>query len=112
MYYRFEAWLEGEPSGVGFMQGLQDIGIGEEEENRLLARFNEELPYPPDDILEMTCTKSWFTEAGYEYFRPEIDAICTTYWETDMWEAIRLEAETLDNIIYEDEYQVVQECDF
>ena len=108
MYYRFEIWLEGEPAGVGFLQGLDDIGIGEEEAERLIKPFDQDLPYPPDEILANRWTKSWFTEEGYTYFRSAIDDICATYWATDMWEAVLLTQDQLDNIIYEDEFQVIE----
>ena len=64
MYYRWELWLEGEPAGVGFLQGLDDIGLDDEQANQLIVPFNEDLLYPPNEIFEGRWTKSWFTEQG------------------------------------------------
>jgi hypothetical protein len=108
MYYRFEIWLEGEPAGVGFLQGLDDIGLDDDKVDQLISPFDMELPYPPDDVLEEGWTKSWFTEEGYDHFRSAIDAVCAAYWETDMWEAVRIAQDDVDDIVYQDQFQIVQ----
>lgn len=111
LYYRYELLFLGEPQGVGFIVGLQDIGIPEEIIDMLIQAFDETLPIPDITVFKYDKRKVYaafyFTEKGREMFLPTIEEIVNRVEKLDNgWEIIE-ETRGEDNILYEDEWQVV-----
>ena len=68
--YRFELTFLGEPRGVGFLQGLDDVGLSDAEVSSLTSMFNA-LP-----VLELEEPVSfWFTEEGIRSFGAAINRV-------------------------------------
>lgn len=70
-FYRFELAFDGEPQGVGFLQGAEDVGLDNKDLLSLLDPF-EKLPSPYLD--EPLGAMFFFTEEGMDKFMPYINA--------------------------------------
>lgn len=105
-FYRFELAFSGEPQDVGFLQGLDDVGLGDAERQALYQPFNEYLKsreVETDDGSDVVC---FFTEAGVSRFERDIDniiqAIAPMGWSLL---ASVMEEPDYDNALYHDQYQ-------
>ena len=72
-FYRFELAFDGTPQGVGFLQGVDDIGLSNKKFTALMDPFDE-LPCPRLTDFESRVL-FFFTEEGLKKFAPAIDAI-------------------------------------
>ena len=105
--YRYELYCDEEYQEVGFLSGLEDIGLPIEKEEQLLRPFDENLvnPWHP----QMSHSVSFFTRKGDETFRDAIRDLVSAY-EDSMFEvklvSVKLPAYMLDKAIYKDEFQV------
>ena len=112
-YIRFELAFEGEEQGVGFMTGLDDTGMDEDEVEDLLAPFNRSLDVPP--YRDWTSDKShfpnaFFKRAGYFQFQPDIHRIIEAVkYRNNGWEVIAIHSYGFPEVdlYYEDEHQVI-----
>ena len=100
--YRFELAFEGEPQDVGFLQGLDDVGLWPELTEELYALFDG-LPIRELETEErISC---WFTEAGLERFGDAIDRIIDEISGAG-WQLIGASIRAnLTDALYRDEYQ-------
>ena len=64
-FYRFELAFDGEPQGVGFLQGAEDVGLDNKDLLSLLDPF-EKLPSPYLD--EPLGAMFFFTEEGMDRY--------------------------------------------
>lgn len=105
--YRYELSCDGDYQEVGFLVGLQDIGLSNEVEERLLAPFNSKLAIP--DSAEIRNAVFFFTEYGRHILKDEIQAVCDAYndsiFDVD-FATLRLPESHYDKIIYADLYQI------
>lgn len=69
-FYRFELGFNEEPQGVGFLQGIDEIGLPIEQERGLLALFRD-LPCPR---IKEKC-EFWFTEYGLLQYADALNAV-------------------------------------
>ena len=102
--YRFELCFDGEPQEVGFLQGLDDIGLPIREETRLADLF-ESLPAPH---LGGPCS-FWFTESGLEQYRSALDQVAMSIAEYNwslMAASMPVTAELISSRLYEDQWQM------
>ena len=112
-YIRFEMAFEQEEMQVGFMTGLDDIGMDEEEVEELLAPFNLALALPPYHKWERNGDHypgAYFTRAGYLRFKEAIDRIMSAVkYRNNGWEVFEVPSHGFpkDDLYYEDEFQVV-----
>lgn len=74
---RYELFCDNEPQDVGFLVGLEDLGLSTETEDFLLAPFDTMLNVP--DSPYMRDSASFFTPAGNEKFQAAIQAVCEAY---------------------------------
>lgn len=107
MYIRYELYVDGEPQGVGFLQGLSELDKDDEYLDCLTKPFDENLKLPQSVFAEHKLTESWFTEEGYQKFKAAVANIQQAYDDTGLFEMKCLTAESLDNIVYQDEFQVI-----
>lgn len=68
-FYRFELAFEGEPQDVGFLQGIDDIGLDTKTEAWLLDQF-EKLACP--NLAPGAQVSFWFSQDGLKRFLPAI----------------------------------------
>lgn len=112
-YIRFEMAYNGEEQGVGFMTGLDDTGMDEEEVGALLDTFNSNLAYPPYRNWKSDATHfpgAYFTRAGYLHFKEEIHRIIDAVKFLDNgWDVIEIHSYRFpeEDLYYEDEHQVI-----
>ena len=105
--YRYELYCDGEYQEVGFLAGIEDIGLSIEKEERLLRPFTEKLtdPWHP----QMSRSVSFFSAKGNEEFCDAIRELVSAY-EGSMFEVklvtVSLPPSMLKKAIYKDEYQV------
>ena len=103
-FYRFELAFCGEPQGVGFIQGLEDIGLPIKKYGQLYDPF-ETLPCPeicdPNGPILF-----FFTKAGLQKYAPAIDAIGQTIRPKD-WDLLGmvLEEGSFEHALYHDDFQ-------
>ena len=67
-FYRFELAFDGTPQGVGFLQGVDDIGLSNKKFTALMDPFDE-LPCPRLTDFESRVL-FFFTEEGLKKFAP------------------------------------------
>ena len=103
-FYRYELYCDNEYQGVGIFHGLTELNLETEIENKLLAPFDEKLSYPP------ICEKCefLFKEKGNELFKAHIQSIIQAFNDSGLFDVRQLIVEHIDlnNIIYEDSYQI------
>jgi hypothetical protein len=68
--YRFELMFLGKPQGVGFLHGLNNVGITEAEVSGLATQFDS---LPCEDLDEPV--SFWFTEKGVRQFGAAINRV-------------------------------------
>ncbi len=109
--YRYELFCDEEPQDVGFIVGLDDLGLSAEQEEHLLALFDKNLEIPNIPQRNTLC---FFTEYGNHRFKNAIDALVDAYYGSifdvkccilDFPDAC------FDDILYQDEDQVCISCD-
>ena len=71
-YPRFELAFDGEPQGVGFMTGLEDVGLPTHIESQLHQPFDDKLESPIIRSMTHEPVEFWFTDLGLETFWPAI----------------------------------------
>ena len=99
-FYRFELAFDGEPQGVGFLQGLDETGIPGQEVDGLYELF-EKLPAPRN----CSGTSFWFTRSGLSYFSGSINAVIAVLADYN-WQLLSgMMEDDLVNSVYHDEYQ-------
>lgn len=112
-YIRFEMTYNGEAQGVGFMSGLDDTGMDDEEVGELLDTFNSHLAYPPYRKWESNANHfpgAYFTRAGYLHFKEEIHRIIdAVQFRKNGWDVIEVPSYGFpeEDVYYEDEHQVI-----
>lgn len=114
-YIRYELAFNGEEQGVGFITGLAETGIDEDEIEKLLLSFNLYLPFPPYRDWESKLNSShfpgaYFTQEGCSYFESDIHAIIEAVkYRDNGWEVIEIHSYGFpkEDLYYEDEYQVI-----
>lgn len=101
--FRFELAFDGEPQGVGFMQGTYDIGLPKLITSNLYSLFDE-LPYHELNYEEDTIS-FWFTEYGLDYFGEAINKVIKDIAEKN-WQFVgAIMEDDLSCAIYKDEFQ-------
>lgn len=105
-FYRHELVFDGELQDVGFLNGLMDVGLPINIENKLYEPFEmleSPIIHPDGKKIEF-----WFTEAGNEQFADAIHAIAEAIqpygWDLKIRE--KTVSSELGNSIYRDEFQV------
>ena len=104
--YRYELFCEDEPQDVGFLVGIDDLGLSCEKEEYLLNLF-ENLKIP--NIPNMRNTVSLFTKQGVNNFNNAINELLKAYDDSVFDIAcvkINLPLEEEDSIVYQDKNQV------
>lgn len=101
--FRFELAFDGEPQGIGFLQGLADIGLWDLVTMNLYSLFDT-LPFCELDECEPV--SFWFTEAGIDQYGDAINQIIDEISEVN-WQLIGASIEDdLENVVYKDKFQV------
>lgn len=101
---RYELFVEDEPQEVGFMVGINELDLDEDEQFRVLQQFNDELIHPP-------CVKArfFFTDYGDCYFAKAIQKLIRAY-KKSIFDVHRIDIELseseMSQIVYQDEFQV------
>ncbi|MDE5830336.1 MAG: hypothetical protein K2H53_01190, partial [Clostridia bacterium] len=105
-YIRYELYIDDEAQDVGIFQGICELDLDDDTSDAYVQPF--------DDLLEIpTCvcigqqTSSWFTEEGEKQFLDAINRIVNLYDESGLFEVHRLTCDTLEDIVYQDKYQVL-----
>lgn len=113
-YTRYELFYEGEPQNIGFMMGIEDVGIDEEEIEDLLKIFEDRLYLIPNmHTFERNSSHfpgCYFTELGLSTFMAPINRIIEAIKEkNNSWsvKTVVLENPLTDTIYFEDEFQAV-----
>lgn len=113
LFHRYELYADGESQKVGFIVGLSEVlsamscdRFADEYIDSLLDRFNDELPFPPQNIArDNVCV---FTELGNVVFSQEIARIKEAY-EITMFDVKELIVEVsddeIDKLPYMDQFQ-------
>ena len=105
--YRYELYCEDEPQDVGFLVGVEDLGLSCEKEEALLYPFDSLLQIPKSPYMRDSV--SFFTEEGHTRFQPDIFRVAAAY-EDSIFDiklcTIDLPEDYLDAVIYQDENQV------
>lgn len=107
--YRFELMFMGELQQVGFLQGLDDIGLSNAEVRGLLSMFDS---LPVEELDESV--SFWFTKEGIRTFETAINrvnaeisnhgwSLAGAFMEAPGGENALFEE---DEIIYQDQYQI------
>lgn len=108
-FYRFELAFDGEPQDVGFLQGIDDIGLGTKTEACLLDQFAELACPDLASILMGEQVSFWFNQEGMETFLPAIRNVQTHIldrgWEI-LFAVMDVTAEELkERAVYADKHQ-------
>ena len=107
MYRRFELFVDDEDQGIGFLQGICELDKSDDFLDSLTEIFDKYLEIPQSVFVKHRYTKSWFTELGYEIFKEAINKIEEEYENTGLFNVQCLCSESLEDIVYEDEYQII-----
>lgn len=112
---RYEFSFCGESQGIGFVQGLMDIGLAENQVGFLTDSFDRHLVIPKRSVFHFDRSKydafSYFTKKGLIQFDREINNIRT--WIKNMdneWEVQEIPFTIKENakeILYQDKYQMI-----
>lgn len=106
-FHRFELAFCDEPQNIGFMQGLEDVGLPIELESELHQPFDDELESPVIRSITHEQVEFWFTEAGYQKFLPHILKIAAAIAQhNDDWCLLygTMDAD-VSTAVYSDQYQ-------
>lgn len=104
--FRFELAFNGEPQGVGFLQGIIDISLQKSVEDNLYSLFDR-LPSPELDYGGDPVT-FWFTEYGLECFGDAINTVIKAITQIN-WQILgaSMEEYDLSHAVYNDKFQVL-----
>lgn len=106
--YRFELFCDGEAQNIGFLAGLDELGLSCEKEEHLLAPFDSALKVP--DAAGMRGSASYFTALGIQKFAGPIQAVISAYKENGLFDVVLHIADVqnrdLEAAVYTDVYQV------
>lgn len=113
MLYRYELYCEGEDQDVGFLVGIEDLGLSCEKEISLLKPFDKALENP---ILPgMRNSVSFFTEEGNKKFQKAIRDVVAAYKDS-IFEVkiatLHLPVSLSEQVIYQDDDQVCLSREF
>lgn len=104
-YHRFELAFDGDPQYIGFMQGLEDVGLPINIESRLHQPFDDNLKSPIIRGYTQKPVEFWFTDLGLKTFWPAILDIAKEIEEYD-WSLLYLsKIDDISTAIYRDSYQ-------
>ena len=105
-FYRFELAFDGEPQGVGFLQGLDDVGFTTARKERLMQPFNKHLAIPDVESEDDSAVVFFFTEQGLMRFAKDLNRIIKAI-EPHGWSLIAtvMEEDDFTHALYSDEYQ-------
>lgn len=112
-YIRFELTFEHEEMQVGFITGLSDIGMEEEEVEELLAPFNGKLALPPYYKWENNGDHypgAYFTREGYVQFKDAIERVIDAVkYRDNGWDVMEIQSYDFPekDLYYEDEHQAI-----
>lgn len=105
--FRYELYCDNAPQDVGFLAGVDELGLSAEKEAKLIEAFDSGLHIP--DSPTMRGTVSFFTEEGNRRFRNHIHRLAAAY-EDSMFDikicTLDLPEELRGHIVYEDGDQV------
>lgn len=105
--YRYELYCEEEPQDVGFLVGVEDLGLSCEAEENLLEPFDRMLKIP--DLPGMRDSVSFFTEQGNARFQTDIYRVVSAFQDS-IFDIKRCRFELpdtyLNSVIYQDDDQV------
>lgn len=105
--YRYELFCENEPQDVGFLVGLEDLGLSAEKEAFYYAPFDGALAVP--NMPRMYDSISFFTEEGRRRFHDAIQHLASAY-QGSIFDVMACSLELPegldDDIIYRDADQV------
>lgn len=104
-YIRYELYVGDEPQNVGIFHGLYELDIHPGMLENTIERFDRLLIIPEG----IEHTQSWFTETGEKEFQTDINRIIALYESHGLFKVRRITKGHLDNIVYEDKYQVLVE---
>ncbi len=107
LLHRYELTCDGENQDVGFLVGIEDIGLTAEKEEELLQPFNDKLTIP--DLPSMRNTVSFFTPSGKNKFQQYIDKIIDAYKDSIfdiICVTVDCNKELLEQVVYMDDYQI------
>lgn len=110
---RYELCYCDEKQDVGFLIGLEDTGLPEEDVEALIEGFNDWLAVPPYQDFEenQLKNKAYFTEYGLSLFQQQVQLIKKALSEKSPdWEVVEeviLIEENDSRILYQDAEQVV-----
>jgi len=102
IFYRFELAFDGQPQGVGFLQGLKDTGLPKPITDDIYHEFD----FLPAQMLEYPgLLVFFFTEAGLDRFGAVLDRIISELDEIN-WQLLCYTMEDdLANAVYCDAWQ-------
>ena len=101
-FYRFELAIEGQPQGVGFLQGLEDTGLPKSTTDDIYHAFDS---LPAQTLDDPGLPAFFFTEAGLDRFGVVLDCIIDELREVN-WQLLGYVMEdNLANAVYYDEWQ-------
>ena len=98
--FRFELAFSGEPQGVGFLQGLDDVGLLGFIRDDLYSLFDTLPIYELDEPVSF-----WLTEDGLRQYEDAINRIADEVSENG-WQLIGASIDdSMENVIYKDMFQ-------
>lgn len=99
--FRFELAFSGEPQGVGFLQGLDDVGLLGFIRDDLYSLFDTLPIHELDEPVSF-----WFTEDGLRQYKDAINRIEDEV-SGNGWQLIGASIDDrMENVIYKDMFQV------
>lgn len=100
--FRFELAFDGEPQGVGFLQGLDDVGLWSIVRDELYSLFDS---LPICELDEPDGVSFWFTEAGLRKYEGAINRVSNEITE-EGWQLIgAVIDDSLEDVLYRDDFQ-------
>lgn len=112
-HIRFEMTFDGEAQEVGFLMGLYEMEMDEDEIEELMTPFNKSLATPPYHKWQSTDDyyhAAYFTSQGYSRFKEDIERIIEAVrYKNNGWkvEIIHSYFFPEEYLIYEDEDQAI-----
>ena len=101
-FYRFELAFDGQPQGVGFLQGLEDTGLPKSTTDDIYHEFDL---LPAQTLEGPSLPAFFFTDTGLDRFGAALDRIISELDEIN-WQLLGyIMEDDLANAIYYDECQ-------
>lgn len=101
--FRFELSFFGDPQEVGFLQGLNDVGLRDTIRDDLCSLFDS---LPIHELDEPDGVSFWFTEEGAREYEEAIKRVADAI-SGKGWELIDASInDNLENAVYKDRFQV------